>query len=369
MDKYITNNFEKIVLEETPLIDVRAPIEYKKGSFKNSINLPIMNNEERRLVGICYKEKGSDEAFKLGHQLVSNEIRQLRTNNWVSQLQKHPNSILYCFRGGLRSTLSQQWIFDETDKHILRLEGGYKAFRSYLLNALEPSEQKSIPIILGGYTGAGKTIVLNKLENFIDLEKIANHRGSSFGNFIDPQPSQIDFENALSYALIQHNANNYQHMILEDEGRNVGRCFLPAPIRDYFAKGDLIILNSSMEYRIDRTLKEYVEQSQKSYIDIFGQAEGLLKWYQYIVNSITKIKKRLGETGYNNIIQIFENSYKNQLATNTYYSHRDWIKIILKDYYDKMYQYQIDNTSKKIIFEGDAEDVIEYINYNFSQKI
>ena len=105
-----TSDFKNIVLEDIPLIDVRAPIEFKKGAFINSINLPIMNDEERHLVGICYKEKGNLEAVKLGHELVSGNIKDERIKSWESFINKNPKSMIYCFRGGSRSSISQEWI-------------------------------------------------------------------------------------------------------------------------------------------------------------------------------------------------------------------------------------------------------------------
>lgn len=355
------NDFNKIVIEEIPLIDVRAPIEFEKGAFINTVNLPLMNDEERHLVGICYKEKGNEEAVKLGHQLVSGDIRQARIEAWKSRLEQYPNSMIYCFRGGLRSKLSQQWLLDSIGKNIPRLEGGYKAFRNYLINALNPSELKSIPIILGGCTGSGKTIILKKLKNVIDLEGIANHRGSSFGGFITPQPSQIDFENNLAYALIQHEHKGYTHMILEDEGRNVGRCFIPQPLREHFNQGDLVLLEQPLEKRIETTINEYVIQSQGMYVEVFGKEQGFHEWSNYIISSINKLKKRLGGDRYKKLIETFELSFKEQIQSGSFHPHRYWIKILLQDYYDPMYQYQIQNTSKKIIFTGNAEEVLAYL--------
>ncbi|MDZ4956979.1 tRNA 2-selenouridine(34) synthase MnmH, partial [Clostridium perfringens] len=181
-----------------------ASIEYEKGAFLNSFNFPILNNEERHIIGICYKEKGNEEATKLGYKLVSGKIKDERVNSWVTFIKDNPNAMLYCFRGGSRSRIAQEWITDALDREIYRLEGGYKAFRNYLIDSLAPENQSYKPIILTGFTGSGKTIILNKLKNSIDLEGLANHRGSSFGAHITPQPSQIDFENKLAYSLIKH---------------------------------------------------------------------------------------------------------------------------------------------------------------------
>lgn len=355
------NDFKKIVIEKTPLIDLRAPIEYERGSFINSINLPIMNNEERHLIGICYKENGNKEAVKLGHKLVSGDIRSKRINDWVSHINKYPNSLIYCFRGGSRSKICQQWITEETGKNVPYLEGGYKAFRNYLIKALDPSFQKSIPIRLGGYTGSGKTILLKKLKNSVDLEGIANHRGSSFGQFITPQPSQIDFENNLAYALINHKHNDYTYMILEDEGRHIGKCYIPKPLVEYFNQGKLVVMNVPVDERVQITLKEYVIQAQAQYISVFGDEKGPLEWFENISNNFNRLKKRLGSIRYNEVCNEFNQAFKKQLVTGRYDSHANWIKFFLENYYDPMYKYQLQNTSDKIIFKGNADEVLMYL--------
>lgn len=357
-----TDDFKSIVLNETPLIDVRAPIEFNKGAFINAVNLPIMNDEERHLVGICYKEQGNDEAVKLGHKLVSGDIKEERINAWKSFIEANPESIVYCFRGGSRSTISQEWIREFAGLEITKLEGGYKAFRNYLISELEPSSQKSTPIILGGFTGCGKTILLNKLENSIDLEGIANHRGSSFGRHVLPQPTQINFENTLAYALIKHKEKGYNHMILEDEGRNIGINFLPKPLAAYFNTGNLVILDASLEERINLTLQEYVVNSQIEYINQYGDKElGLTEWFSYISDSMHRLKKRLGLERFIEIYSYFEKAYENQLRTGSYSSHEEWISFFLLNYYDPMYKHQLDTTSKKILFRGNYPDVLAYL--------
>ncbi|QVK17540.1 tRNA 2-selenouridine(34) synthase MnmH [Mycoplasmatota bacterium] len=361
-----TDDFKKIVVEENPLIDVRAPIEFSKGAFINSINLPLMTDEERHLVGICYKEKGQEEAIKLGHQLVSNTIRQNRIDAWVTQINQYPNAILYCFRGGQRSRITQSWIKETIGKDIPFIEGGYKAFRNYLMNALNPEEQKSKPILLGGNTGSGKTSLLKQFDNFIDLEGIANHRGSSFGKYITPQPTQINFENNLAYALIQHKHKGFQYMLLEDEGGNVGRCFIPKLLTEYFKKGDLVLLDVPYETRLQNTLNEYVIESQMQYINCFGEEKGLSEWSNYILTSINKIKKRLGGERHKYVMEAFESANQHQMNTDNPNVHSNWLDILLKEYYDPMYEYQIKTTTKDILFKGNTEEVYEYLKTNYN---
>lgn len=356
-----SSEFEKIVVEEIPLIDVRAPIEFDKGAFLNAVNLPLMNDEERRLVGICYKEKGNKEAIALGHQLVSGKTKQERVDAWVSFIKEHPDSMIYCFRGGLRSTISQQWIHEASGKEIVRLDGGYKAFRNYLIDALDPSRQNSAPILLGGYTGSGKTILLKKLENAIDLEGIARHRGSSFGRYVTPQPTQIGFENDLAYALIQHRHKAYRHMVIEDEGYHVGKCYIPRPLAEYFKSGGLVLIEVPFEERVHITMNEYVIESQADYIKEFGEKQGIIEWYNYISSSISRLKKRLGGDRHKSIMDLFELAHKEQMVTGSYSHHESWIGMLLKEYYDPMYRYQIQKNNSEVLFKGNTEEVLEYL--------
>jgi tRNA 2-selenouridine synthase len=103
-----SSDFRSIVLNNIPLIDVRASVEFEKGAFPHAVNLPLMSNEERHLVGIKYKEKGHEEAVKLGHALVNNERKNERVQAWLDFIQANPETKLYCFRGGERSKISQE---------------------------------------------------------------------------------------------------------------------------------------------------------------------------------------------------------------------------------------------------------------------
>lgn len=361
MKNFVCNDFEKIVLNQTPLIDVRAPIEFEKGAFMGAVNLPLMSDHERHLVGICYKEKGNEEAVKLGYELVCGEIKEARVNAWKSQIEDNPETMIYCFRGGQRSQISQKWIKEATGEQVLRLEGGYKAFRNYLMEQLDPSAQKSRPILLGGCTGSGKTILLQKLDNAIDLEGIANHRGSSFGRKITPQPTPINFENNLAYALINHRSKGYKNLILEDEGRNVGARFLPKPLAAHFNMGNLVVLKVPLEERVNITMDEYVYQSQEIYSATYTDGTALSQWAEYIRESVMRIKKRFGEESCKEILTVFDQAYKEQLSTGSQDQHRDWVAMLLRDYYDPMYEYQLQKTTHEIIFEGNTNEVFEFL--------
>lgn len=357
-----TNNFKSIVLNNTKLIDVRAPIEFEKGHMLNSINLPILSNEERHIIGICYKEKGNEEATKLGYKIISGSVKEERVNSWVRYFRENPNAMIYCFRGGSRSTIAQAWIYEATGQDIVKLDGGYKAFRNFLINSLEPENIKSKPLILTGYTGSGKTILLNKLKNSIDLEGIANHRGSTFGHFITPQPSQINFENNLAYRLIKHQDKNYKYMIIEDESKNIGKNFIPKGFYNHFQSGDVIFLDATVEERVGNILEEYVINGQGDHIEVLKDRDSALEsWLNDMVASIERVKGRLGGDRMKIIIEELKLAYKTQIETNSIDRHRNWIELFLTNYYDPMYKHSMDKSNRNIIFKGNSREVLEYI--------
>lgn len=363
METLLYSNYKELVLNETPFIDVRAPIEFEKGAFKTSINAPILTDEERCQVGITYKNQGNDKATELGFRLVSGEQKEKRVETWVNYIEQHPEAMLYCFRGGSRSRIAQQWLKD-IGIDIPRLEHGYKGFRNYLIESLTPEAITMEPLILGGCTGSGKTILLKKLENAIDLEKAANHRGSAFGRHVIGQPMPINFENLLAYEFIQKQEKGFQSIVLEDEGKHVGSCYLPKTLFEYTSKGKLVIMDVSLEKRVENTLEEYITEAQEEYIQYYdGDTEGGLEvWYEYITSSVIRVKKALGGDRVQNVLEKMSAAYAHQQATGDIQKHKEWILFFLAEYYDPMYQYQIETNSKEIIFRGTEDEVLAFLN-------
>ncbi|CUN61300.1 tRNA 2-selenouridine synthase [Clostridium disporicum] len=357
-----TNDFKNIVLKNISLIDVRAPIEFEKGAFQTSVNLPILTNEERHIIGICYKEKGNDEATKLGYEIVSGKTRENRISGWIDFIDKNPDSMIYCFRGGSRSTIAQKWISEIGKREIVKLEGGYKSFRNFLINSLEPNSIKAKPLILTGYTGSGKTILLNNLKNSIDLEGIANHRGSTFGHHVTIQPTQINFENNLAYEIIKHSNKEYKYIILEDESKNIGKSFIPNNLYRLFHSSDVIFLESSIEERVENILDDYVINGQKEFIAAYNDNElGVQLWYDDMLKSMERVKSKLGGDRLKIIIDEFNKAYSIQKATGSYDYNRVWIELFLNNYYDPMYKHSIEKDDRNIIFRGDKKAVLQYI--------
>ncbi|HIE54665.1 MAG TPA: tRNA 2-selenouridine(34) synthase MnmH, partial [Chromatiaceae bacterium] len=188
------SDFRELFLQDRPLLDVRAPVEFADGAFPSARNLPLLTDRERHLIGIRYKESGQASATDLGRELIDGEPREQRVAHWKRFIEQHPQGALYCFRGGMRSRITQEWIYAATGVAYPRVKGGYKALRRYLLEELDRSITRLQPLVVGGRTGAGKTILLKQLDHAIDLEGLAWHRGSAFGRHATPQPTQIDFE-------------------------------------------------------------------------------------------------------------------------------------------------------------------------------
>jgi len=359
LDLPLTDDFCSMVLENRPLIDVRASVEFLKGSFPTAVNLPLMNDKERHLIGIRYKEQGNASAVQLGKELVE-PVKHERVQAWVEFVKQHPNAYLYCFRGGQRSQISQAWL-QEVGITIPRLKGGYKAFRAFLMQESEKIIKASNTLIIGGRTGSGKTILLQKLSNSIDLEGLANHRGSSFGNFISAQPAQIDFEDALGFALIKHAEQNHQHIVIEDESRNIGKINIPKPLYDNFRKGKLILLHTPMKERVEITFQEYVSDALKHYKTCYGD-ESEKMWFNDASQGLERIKKRLGLERYSMITIAFSEAFLEQERTGKLEQHKGWIEILLREYYDPMYDYQIEKSEMPIVFEGSADEVLCYLD-------
>lgn len=306
------DDYRELFLNNTRFLDIRAPVEFNQGAFPFTQNIPLMNDEERTEIGIRYKDAGQDEAIKLGHQLVQGKTKDERVAQWTDFIKQHPEGVLYCFRGGMRSKISQQWIYEKTGIVYPRIKGGYKAMRRFLIDELETSSQKISPIVLGGRTGTGKTLFLKKIKQQIDLEGLFHHRGSVFGKHVTPQPSQIDIENNLSICLIKHLHQDYKKIVLEDEGGNIGSRRLPECLIAKMKTSPIVLLEATIEDRIDITFKEYIIQSLTEYQTHYGEEQGIQHWSNQLSNNIDKIQRRLGGLRHKNLKALLTESLQQQ---------------------------------------------------------
>ncbi len=354
-----------ILLNDIPLMDVRAPVEFAQGAFPNAVNYPLMNDDERHEVGIRYKTDGQDAAIKLGNELVSGDIKEQRIAQWQAFAKEHPDGYLYCFRGGLRSRTTQQWL-KESGVDLPLINGGYKAMRRFLLDELEQSINESKFVLLGGRTGTGKTWLLKELNGAIDLEGLAHHRGSSFGRFPDGQPSQIDFENNLAITLMKYRAHGMKTFWLEDEGRMIGRVSIPQSLQLKMKQSNLVVLEEELQYRINITLKDYVTDLEAYYQSYFAdqndsqkQGEDAFNLFSnYLLDSLDRVQKRLGGERFKIINQQMHDALEVHKSTGELTLHRIWIESLLSLYYDPMYDYQLEKKPNKVIYRGNSHQIL-----------
>ncbi|WP_297793263.1 tRNA 2-selenouridine(34) synthase MnmH [uncultured Marinobacter sp.] len=356
-----TDDYLSLFLNDTPMMDVRAPTEFSKGSFPSAENAPLMNDEERHRVGICYKEKGQDKAIELGHQLVAGDIKAQRIEAWKRFIASHPEGYLFCFRGGLRSRLTQQWIKEAGIDYPL-VKGGYKALRRFLIDSLESLITSSEFRILSGRTGTGKTRVLQQLPNPVDLEGLANHRGSSFGRQVTPQPSQIDFENRLAVAMLKATHHLGGPIYLEDESRLVGRCALPESLRQRMSEAPLMVLEQPMSERIAIIREDYVENMLADYTARDGGEAGWLNFHDYLLSALDRIRKRLGGERHQHLRTLMTEALDRQQDNGDLGGHDRWIQALLEDYYDPMYDYQLSQKKGRIVVQGSPATIIDWAN-------
>ena len=352
------DNFQQLFQNNTPLMDVRAPVEYSRGSFPGVLNAPLMTDNERHIVGRSFKQSGQLSAIELGQQLVSGKIKNQRVNDWLDFINQNPSGALYCFRGGLRSEIAQQWIFDYSGIAYPRVKGGYKAMRRYLIEESTRITNNNNFIVIGGQTGCGKTLLLNKFRNNIDLEGLANHRGSAFGNNVSSQPTQIDFENSLAIELIQKQKNRF--LLIEDEGNNIGTIYLPESLKNKSLKSNIVVLTANLEERVKLSLTTYVTDMLDKYNSVDSE-NGFENYANYWKNSLFKIQKRLGGARYKELLKVLNNAIQKHQKSNDLSEYVPIIESLLVDYYDPMYNYQINKKKHRIIFQGDFIAVFEYL--------
>ena len=355
-----TQDYLSVLLSDIPLLDVRAPVEFAQGAFPGVINLPLMNDEERHRVGLQYKQKGQDAAIELGHALVAGDIKQSRVAQWVEFAKANPQGYLYCFRGGLRSRISQQWLA-EAGIQYPRIIGGYKAMRSFLLDSLEQNISASSFVLVAGFTGCGKTVVMKELTAAIDLEKLAHHRGSSFGKHATDQPVQIDFDNRLAIELLRLSNRGITKIALEDESRLIGKCALPISMRDKMLVSPVVWVEEPTESRVERILHDYVEDLGAQFNTLLGEQAGFDAFSARLLESLKNLYKRLGGERHTRLENAMQQALDTQKLTGAIDAHRNWIRPLLTEYYDPMYEHQREGKASRIIFSGDQKAVTQYL--------
>ena len=235
------------------IIDVRTPKEFEQGHIPGAMNLPLFSNEERAIVGTIYKRQGRQPAIAKGLELVGPKLANIVLKAQEAAIN---NTVCaYCWRGGMRSG-SVAWLLRMYGLNVFTLKGGYKQFRSLVLNGFDIEAEIKM---LGGRTGSGKTKILKELrekkEAILDIEGIAHHKGSAFGGFGDIQPSQEQFENELFMAIQQ--LKGARRVWIEDESRLLGSKVIPLPIWEKMRGAEVSYIEIPFEERAEKLLEEY----------------------------------------------------------------------------------------------------------------
>lgn len=337
-------HLDRLLASHGPFIDLRAPGEFLTGAVPGAVNLPLLSDSERHQIGLTYKDKGQAAAIALGESVVSGPVRDERMAAWLAFVESHPQAWLYCWRGGLRSETVQEWL-RQAGAAVERVPGGFKALRQRCLAVLDSAPDTSPWLVLGGRTGTGKTVVLNEVPGSIDLEGLANHRGSAFGAALSAQPTPVDFENALAVAWLNH---DHPYLLLEDESRTIGRLALPPAWHAHMQTAPLVILEADLESRAAHIAAEYVDEPLT-----LGMQEAEL--IERLQGALDRIQRRLGGLRHRQVSERLAEGFRSG-------DHGAWIQSLLRWYYDPMYDYQLEKKASRIIFRGDRQAVSEFLN-------
>lgn len=308
---------------DLPILDVRSESEYLHGHVPGAINLPLLNDEQRHLVGIRYKEAGQSAAVELGFELTGHLFHEYIKR--ARELAPNARIFLYCWRGGLRSNI-MAWLLTIAGFEVNIIEDGYKSYRRLALKVFESSGNF---VVLSGATGTGKTEMLHRLKNhgeiILDLEMIASHKGSAFGSLgQNPQPTQEHFENLIAAELFH---NDSARMIwTEHESRMIGKLRIPDAVFNRMQSAPIVLIERSFDNRKSRILNEYGKFSNES-----------------LAAQTALLNRRLG----------FDN-VKFALDALAVDDKNTWVDILL-NYYDKSYQFAFEKQAPKDVVSIDAD--------------
>ncbi len=247
-----------------PVLDVRSPVEFEKGHIPGAHNFPLFTDEQRTEIGICYKNQGREAAIQRGFDLVGPKLGEMLRG--AVEIAPKKAVRLHCWRGGMRSG-SVAWFLRTSGFRVVTLEGGYKSYRKWAREIVGIPRRINI---LGGLTGTGKTRILDALkecgEQVLDLEGLANHRGSSFGGLgMPPQPSTQQFQNLIAEHLVQFDPG--RTLWIESESGRIGTCWVPEELFSQMKAAPTLEIVRPMEERLDILSEMYGETDVADLID------------------------------------------------------------------------------------------------------
>lgn len=300
---------EARALPNSLFIDVRAPIEFEEDHIPGAVNMPLFDNYEREEIGKIYKLLGKEDAIVRGSEMAGLKIGDIVAN--IRKIEGR-DIVIYCFRGGMRST-SLVSLLESLDFNVYRLKEGYKGYRRYLLKKIDGLEIKPKLFVLHGLTGTGKTEIIRKINNSIDLEDFAGHRSSVFGAIGLKKKTQKMFESLLADRM--EKLGDAAYIVAEGESRKIGDLHIPGKFLNAMFNSPGILIEASMERRVDIISNEYSPDINTAEV-------------KKIVNSISG---RLGRKNTDLLLEMFG---KGDL--------RGFTELLLKKYYDPLYAHTLD---------------------------
>jgi len=302
---------EEVYGKDWVFIDVRSPKEFAEDHIPVAVNIPLFSDDERAIVGTLYKQIGKDVALEKGFAIVEKKLPEMLGRY---KLYTEKKICVYCWRGGMRSGSVVSWL-QSLHFNVVQLEKGYKDYRRYVRDRLEKISIPSL-IVLYGLTGSGKTEFLQQLPNSVDLEGLAQHRGSIFGD-VGLQPrTQKMFDSLLLQRLLS--VQKEKVVFIEGESRKIGNIMIPLPLWGLMHKAIQVRVLSPPEERVERLYKEYCQNVN----------------VPLLIQKIMYIQKHLGKKKAEELIMMLKEG-----------NVREGIRILLFDYYDKLYAHTVERKS------------------------
>lgn len=356
-----TAEIERIVLNNTPLLDVRAPVEFSRGSIGHAVNAPLLDDQQREMIGTEYAEHGQEAAIALGLEQVTDKVRENRLQQWKQFVDSHPDGYLYCFRGGLRSKIAQQWLQDAGISYP-KVVGGYKAMRSYLLEQFERLAAERNILVVSAPTGSGKTELIRRLQQSVDIEGMAKHRGSAFGSLFVPQPSQINWENEVVSHWLRVSKQSSAPVMFESESHLIGKISLPDYLQTALRSAPVVELIASTNDRIKRIRDDYINTAMNTFRAEMTEEESYLRLESFISHNLSRIQRRLGGERYQRLSAIVPGAVE-ELQTGSGTDGIDEIvRTLLHDYYDPLYAHKMIGREKQIVFTGTTDEIVAWVD-------
>lgn len=283
-------------------VDVRSPSEYREMTIPGSMNIPVFNDEERAEIGTLYKQVSKERATERGLEIFSGKLP-----DFIKEFKKLDGEIVvFCWRGGMRSKAAATFL-DLMGVETSRVQGGVRAYRHWVLNELETLEVKPQVFVLNGGTGIGKTAILKLLQKegypVIDIETLANHRGSIFGQIGLTPSNQKTFDSLLLRDLKELQESPF--ILFEAESKRIGKLLLPDFLVEKKESGFHIFIEMPMKERVNHILKEY---RLHEHHDEFAEAFRCIKRriHSPIAN---RIEDELKEKNYERILELLLEYY------------------------------------------------------------